>query len=301
MSERIDSDSNSGSRQKGIRPVAFRRWESRFVSDLTFVETSEHSISYAYHLHDTLEIVWTRSGCAEMICRGHRYPVHCGNAVILAPNEVHGGGALNGSRFSFTTLHVPRTLVEALFSLDPAGNTSVWPPDPVQLIDGHAAKRLYRDLIGGLPRTKSLDEQIICVGDALRGLVRNGRNGSHALVAGPESHPAVNQVKRILNAEFTEPIDLCRLADEVNLHQRYLISLFKAATGIPPHQFQIGLRIDLARRLIDRRIPLSMVASTSGFSDQSHLNRHFKRVYGVTPGTFRGQTTLLSAFRSELR
>lgn len=272
--------------------VAFRRWESQYISDLTFVETSRHEIAYADHLHDTLEILWTRSGCAEMICHGRHYPVRCGDAVIIAPNTVHAGGAVPGSRFSFTTVHVPRALLEAALATGHCDGPG-WPASPIQLIDGRAAQRLYRDLIHGLPQTRTLNDQIACLGDALARLARGGRAGAHSIVPAGTAHPAVDHVKSILSAKFAEPIDLSRLADEVHLHQRYLISLFKAATGIPPHQFQIGLRVDCARRLIDRRLPLSMAASTAGFSDQSHLNRHFKRAYGLTPGTFRRRTTLL--------
>jgi AraC-like DNA-binding protein len=56
---------------------------------------------------------------------------------------------------------------------------------------------------------------------------------------------------------------------------------------MPPHQFQIAARVDHARRLLPSETPLRSIAASSGFADQSHLNRHFKRQYGFTPGEFR--------------
>jgi transcriptional regulator GlxA family with amidase domain len=68
---------------------------------------------------------------------------------------------------------------------------------------------------------------------------------------------------------------------------RYLISLFRLATGTTPHQFQIAMRVELARDLLEQHLPLCEVAARAGFADQSHLNRHFRRHYGFTPGEFR--------------
>ena len=63
---------------------------------------------------------------------------------------------------------------------------------------------------------------------------------------------------------------------------------FKAATGVPPHQYVILRRVERARQLLqDGALPLAEVAACAGFSDQSQFSQHFKRVLGVTPGQFR--------------
>src|SRR5262249_61776476 len=64
---------------------------------------------------------------------------------------------------------------------------------------------------------------------------------------------------------------------------------FKAATGLPPHQYVIARRVERARQLLQAGTDLSLaeVAVHAGFSDQSQLSHHFKRLVGVTPGRFR--------------
>jgi AraC family transcriptional regulator len=64
---------------------------------------------------------------------------------------------------------------------------------------------------------------------------------------------------------------------------------FKHATGLPPHQYVILRRVERARELLQVRTELSLAEVTTevGFSDQSQLTRHFKRLVGVTPGQFR--------------
>jgi AraC family transcriptional regulator len=64
---------------------------------------------------------------------------------------------------------------------------------------------------------------------------------------------------------------------------------FKAATGLPPHQYVIARRVERAKHLLQEGgdFSLAEVAVHAGFSDQSQFCQHFKRLVGVKPGQFR--------------
>jgi AraC family transcriptional regulator len=100
----------------------------------------------------------------------------------------------------------------------------------------------------------------------------------------PES---VQRAIRYIHAHHTENIDLNDIAGATNLSAFHLARLFKQALGSPPHQYLIRLRVQSAVALLRAgagKRSLADVALASGFSDQSHLTRHVKRVLGVTPG-----------------
>jgi AraC family transcriptional regulator len=80
-----------------------------------------------------------------------------------------------------------------------------------------------------------------------------------------------------------------QLAAVARLSAYHFARQFKAATGLPPHQYVIQRRIERAKQLLQGGAALSLaeVALRAGFSDQSQLSRHFKRLVGVTPGRFR--------------
>jgi AraC family transcriptional regulator len=82
---------------------------------------------------------------------------------------------------------------------------------------------------------------------------------------------------------------LAQLAAVVGLNPYHFAHQFKAATGLPPHQYVILRRVERARQLLQAGTGLSLaeVALQAGFSDQSQFSRHFKRLVGVTPGRFR--------------
>ena len=63
---------------------------------------------------------------------------------------------------------------------------------------------------------------------------------------------------------------------------------FKQSAGVTPHHYLTRMRVERAQDMLARTdLSLSEIASPLGFSDQSHLTRHFRQMLGITPGQFR--------------
>ena len=97
---------------------------------------------------------------------------------------------------------------------------------------------------------------------------------------------ALKRAMEFLREHFREPIDLEHLSMLTGLSRFTLVHAFTRQVGMPPHAYQNHIRIERARALLDLGLPLAMVAAEVGFADQSHLNRHFKRIMRVTPGHY---------------
>jgi AraC-like DNA-binding protein len=78
-------------------------------------------------------------------------------------------------------------------------------------------------------------------------------------------------------------VTLDELARATGTSKFHLVRQFRTVTGVPPHTFQIGQRVVRARRLLEAGSPPATVATLTGFVDQSHLHRHFRRRLGITP------------------
>ncbi|HVI27879.1 AraC family transcriptional regulator [Hansschlegelia sp.] len=88
-----------------------------------------------------------------------------------------------------------------------------------------------------------------------------------------------------------ETIRLSELASLAGLSESYFSHAFKAATGMPPHRWQLQARVRKAKRLIERaEAPLSDIASGLGFSDQAHFTRVFRDLAGCTPTEWRARS-----------
>lgn len=96
----------------------------------------------------------------------------------------------------------------------------------------------------------------------------------------------LQQVIDFINQHLDQDLALAELASIVQISPSYFSSLFKQSTGLAPHQYVIQCRIDCAKQLLLQGKLIAEVAYSLGFTHQSHLSRHFKRLVGVTPKAF---------------
>lgn len=90
-----------------------------------------------------------------------------------------------------------------------------------------------------------------------------------------------------INDYLDRELSLDELATIAQLSPYHFCRSFKGSTGLTPHQYVIRQRVERAKLLLkDGRMGIAEVAIACGFTHQSHLNRHFKRLTGVTPKNF---------------
>ncbi|WP_199336866.1 helix-turn-helix transcriptional regulator [Oscillatoria sp. FACHB-1407] len=100
------------------------------------------------------------------------------------------------------------------------------------------------------------------------------------------SQQQLKQVMAYIDHHLDQNLTLMSLAAIAHLSPSYFSALFKQSTGLTPHQYVIQCRINRAKQLLLQGMSVAEVALNLGFSHQSHLSRHFKRLVGVTPKEF---------------
>jgi AraC family transcriptional regulator len=183
---------------------------------------------------------------------------------------------------------VARVAAEA-FGLDPARLT-VPPLDALDLPHLRAAMwAVDAELASGGPGGRLASESLanLLAVHLLRHVLappRPARGRDGALPRG-----RLRAVVECIEEHLDASPSLAQLAAVVGLNPYHFARQFKAATGLPPHQYVILRRVERAKQLLQAGTNLSLaeVALRAGFSDQSQFSRHFKRLVGVTPGRFR--------------
>jgi AraC-like DNA-binding protein len=102
---------------------------------------------------------------------------------------------------------------------------------------------------------------------------------------GKESH-RVKLLRDYIKSRYAENISLTELSSVANLSPFHLLRVFRNQVGIPPHEYQIHMRINEARNLLRNGHSIAETALKVGFFDQSHFSRNFKRITGMTPGYY---------------
>ena len=94
-------------------------------------------------------------------------------------------------------------------------------------------------------------------------------------------------VLRYIREHLHATLTLRDLAAVAHLSPYHFARRFKESTRLSPHRYIIACRIERAKQLLrDDELTLAQVAARTGFWDQGHFTRHFKRLVGVTPGRF---------------
>ena len=175
------------------------------------------------------------------------------------------------------------------FDLDPA-RVSLPPLDGLHLPQLRAAMLAVNDeLTAGAAGSRLAAESL-----ATLLAVHLIRNASTPWPPARRTYGALPQGKLRAVVEYIEEhleatLTLEQMAAAAHLSACHFARRFKAATGLPPHQYVLTRRVERAKELLraGTDVSLAEVALRAGFSDQSQLSRHFKRLVGVTPGQFR--------------
>ncbi|MCC7047773.1 MAG: helix-turn-helix transcriptional regulator [Alphaproteobacteria bacterium] len=100
---------------------------------------------------------------------------------------------------------------------------------------------------------------------------------------------SISRAVHFIEQNSSERVTLQALATMANLSLFRFATVFRRETGTSPHRYLCRVRVENAKMLLSRGVPLAAVASEAGFFDQSHFSRHFKSHCGMTPGKYLAQ------------
>lgn len=241
------------------------------------------------HCHDEYQFCLSIDCPGEYYYQGTYYSVPVSSLSVIHPGEMHTGRDIDDRQTpaTFRMMYVSPALIEVA-AADVAGRQTNLPffTDPI-ILDPSLA-RLFLNFHRASEVMVSRLEQDSLLLTLLTQLIQRHADTTPALSLGRERE-SVSRVREYLQDYYGENVTLNRLAQIADLSPYHLSRVFLAEVGVSPHHYQTQVRIDRAKALLTRGTPIRQVAAETGFVDQSHLTRHFKRLAQVTPGKYRWQ------------
>jgi AraC-like DNA-binding protein len=237
---------------------------------------------YRPHSHRTWTIAVVQRGAARFTVDRTRQRADAGELFVLEPEAVHTGMAAVPEGWAYKVLYVEPAIVHDWADRDgPAPRAARWvvfrdPKLQAALLSAHAA-------LAQEPPGLAVEEKVL---DAIARLAPHLRGAAASPRRERSEHAPVRRARRYLEDRWDQPVALAELARVAGLSRFELIRRFREQNGLTPHAFQRDLRIERARAMLGDGMPAAAVAAACGFADQPHLSRVFKRLVGVTPGTY---------------
>lgn len=248
------------------------------------------SFTFAPHFHPGYAIGVVESGANVFECRGQQHVAAVGDVMLLNPEEVHTGKAADKDLgLTFRMLFIAPRIFQNICG-EICSKCCGEPYFPKTVVhDSLAYGKVWR-LHSALERSSLVLEQDCLLYAAATRLIFGHSDSAAMDRAVRDDSTAVSRVCDYIAAKACENITLGELAGVANSSPYHLLRVFRKKMGITPHSYQVQLRVDEAKRLLRRGFSISHVAVATGFFDQAHFSKQFKRYVGVTPGQFLGTT-----------
>lgn len=238
------------------------------------------------HWHEEYQLCLIQSGPSELKYRGSSLPTPPASLFMIYPGEVHSNRAYDSKGCSYRTLFLETELMRRA-GVEVYGRDAGLPFFPTAVVFDGDVLGQYMNLHLALELPSSSLEREVLLLNFLAVLVARFAENRPPIRSFGLERQAVRRARDYLSEHYAENVSLERLARIANLSPFHFNRVFSEQFGMPPHAFQTQLRVARAKTLLREGWTTAQVASEAGFADQSHLNRHFKRLAGVTPGQYR--------------
>lgn len=243
---------------KGIEEV----FHARFV---------DHA--YPPHTHDAWTLLIVDDGTIRYGLNGVQHGSTDHDVTLLPPHVPHDGRTVTAAGFRKRVIYIEDELLTGIGAA--VDNPTLRDPLLRNRVD-----LLHRAL--GPGDELEAQSRLAFVVERVQAHLRHSIEAPHRT----RDPRLASALRDLIDTNIESGLTLDEASASLHAHPAHLVRTFTREFGIPPHQYLTGRRIELARRLLLDGMRPADVAVTVGFHDQSHLNRHFKRMLATTPARY---------------
>lgn len=239
---------------------------------ITALKACMHKFSYKKHAHEEYAIGVTLKGVQEYSLDGISQASYPNGVMLFNPEQIHDGNAREYQEgLDYVMLYIkPELFLEAL--------------DKKEIIKFSAPiiynEKIKHDILNLSSAIFNQRDEALCC-ELYLDLMDNF-NSVDLFSQYQNEGKFIQKVKEKIYDELDDVLALEQISKEFGISKFQFIRMFKSNTGITPYQYFLNTKITHAKKHLDTTKDLYATVVEFGFTDLSHLNRHFKRFYGIT-------------------
>jgi len=241
---------------------------------------------FSRHTHEEYAVGVVTSGVLGFQYLGSTHLAGQGEINLVVPDEAHTGHPALGEHWSYRMFYVePQCVRDVAAQIgQPSGGLPFFAAGVLR--DPHLANRilsLHVDICG--QQLSPLETESRWMSLLVNWLQRHAEQCRNSIPVFRHVR-AAERVREIIEDEWERKPTLRELSRAVQLSPFQILRAFARRYGMPPHAYLVQRQLREAKSLLDRGYSVAATACGAGFADQSHLHRHFKRAWGMTPGEY---------------
>lgn len=269
--------------QPAATPVFWRDAALPFIEARSIEDGRK--VCYSRHSHTVFSIGAITAGQSTYLHEKTCQTIRTGTVVLMNPSDVHACNPIDDQPWSYVMLYVDADWLGRLQQVCRGDDSAVF--QPVAAIQSQDAGLfaglldLHRLLID--PEREPLEKHEAAV--TFFTLMQQRLGGAQAPLK--KASARVERAAAYINANFLQAIRLEDICAAASLSEAYLIRAFEQHYHMTPHAFLINRRIQHAQEQLREGEAIAAIAQQSGFADQAHFQRVFKKHLAATPGQYR--------------
>jgi AraC-like DNA-binding protein len=267
-------------------------WSVPHLNGLTLLRADFVTYAFKRHMHDYFVIGMIEAGVQKFSYQRDVFITPPTGLIIINPGEAHTGEAAVASGFRYRALYPDPDLLQHIAS-QVKGRSQDIPFFSYPVIhDAVLFKEIYHLHLTLESAVSALEQESRYIEALARLIIRHADTHPQVKSIGRERHE-IKRVCAYIEDNFAQDVKLSDLASLVHWNPFYLLRVFRAEMGLPPHAYLETVRIREGQALLKKGRSLAQTAYETGFSSQSHFTTTFKRLIGVTPGHYAQQVNFL--------
>ncbi|MCZ4293484.1 AraC family transcriptional regulator [Vibrio sinaloensis] len=256
------------------------------LGGLELLDAKYTNQNFSRHSHEGYTIGVIEKGAQRFYRTGGNHIAPQDSIILVNADEVHNGQTATEDGWEYKAMYPLPEQFEQLSQGLCAGLAAPYFTEPV-VYDPELAQQL-RLVFNTLAQSDNkLLRETLVYGTLVKLVSRHSKTRVN-WEPQTRSQRQLAMVKEFLDDFPQADVSLEDLSKLAGLSPYYLTRSFQKEFGLPPHAYQIQARLRVAKQLLRQGMTISDVAQETGFHDQSHFHRHFKRAMGVTPKQFIG-------------
>lgn len=241
------------------------------IAGITALSASITDFKYKKHYHKEYAIGVTLRGIQHYHLNGSLQLSYPNGVMLFNPEQAHDGMAHDKAGLDYLMLYIdPQLFLDVTRKKDIVCFSS-------PIIYDYRLEQSVINLANVILKEK---DEALC-SELLLSLTDNliQTNPSEDY---KKDNTLIRKAKDMLHSDIGKVLKLDEISRELNLSKFQFIRLFKSHTGITPYQYFLNCKIERAKQLIDKNRDIYATVAECDFVDLTHLNKHFKSVYGTT-------------------
>jgi len=242
-------------------------------------------VCYARHSHEIFSIGAITSGCCTYLHEKTSHSISAGTVVLMNPGDVHACNPVEDQLWSYVMLYVDAQWLAGIQQgfteetggmFQPIASTHTQSTALFQGLTG-----LYAQLVNPHLEVLAKHEAAILFFTAMQQAL-----GSSVALRKPVN-VRVERAAEYIDEHFLRTIRLQDICTAASLSEAYLIRAFEQHYHMTPHAYLINRRIQHAQAQLREGALIADIAQQTGFADQAHFQRVFKKYLAATPGQYK--------------